>query len=133
MESNVIASGKIIIENRIFNLRGMQVMIDRDLAELYGVETKVLNQAVKRNIERFPPQFRLQLTDNDLSELVTICDQFVPFLFCHGKAEITGKTLFITLYCLFQGFGLYSVKFCQMEIKHDPATSDLKNFVLDDL
>ena len=64
MESNVIASGKIIIENRIFNLRGMQVMIDRDLAELYGVETKVLNQAVKRNIERFPPQFRLQLIDN---------------------------------------------------------------------
>lgn len=76
MESNVIAFGKIIIENRIFNLRGMQVMIDRDLAELYGVETKVLNQAVKRNIERFPPQFRLQLTDNDLSELVTICDRF---------------------------------------------------------
>ena len=76
MESNVIAFGKIIIENRIFNLRGMQVMIDRDLAELYGVETKVLNQAVKRNIERFPPQFRLQLIDNDLSELVTICDRF---------------------------------------------------------
>ncbi len=76
MESNVIAFGKIIIENRIFNLRGMQVMIDRDLSELYGVETKVLNQAVKRNIERFPPQFRLQLTDNDLSELVTICDRF---------------------------------------------------------
>ena len=63
MESNVIASGEIIIENRFFNLRGMQVMIDRDLAELYGVETKVLNQAVKRNIERFPSQFRLQLTD----------------------------------------------------------------------
>ena len=76
MESNVIASGEIIIENRIFNLRGMQVMIDRDLAELYGVETKVLNQAVKRNIERFPSQFRLQLTDIELSELVTICDRF---------------------------------------------------------
>ena len=76
MESNVIESGEIIIENRIFNLRGMQVMIDRDLAELYGVETKVLNQAVKRNIERFPPQFRLQLIDNDLSELVTLCDRF---------------------------------------------------------
>ena len=42
-------------------------MIGRDLAELYGVETKVLNQAVKRNIERFPPQFRLQLTDYHLS------------------------------------------------------------------
>ena len=60
MESNVIESGEIIIENRIFNLRGMQVMIDRDLAELYGVETKVLNQAVKRNIERFP-DFRIRI------------------------------------------------------------------------
>ncbi len=42
------------IEKRIFAIRGMQVMLDRDLAELYGVETKVLNQAVKRNIARFP-------------------------------------------------------------------------------
>ena len=42
------------IENRIFNIRGIQVMIDTDLAEMYGVESKVLNQAVKRNIDRFP-------------------------------------------------------------------------------
>ncbi|MBO7462350.1 MAG: ORF6N domain-containing protein, partial [Bacteroidales bacterium] len=44
----------INIENKIHVIRGQQVMLDRDLAELYGVETKVLNQAVKRNIERFP-------------------------------------------------------------------------------
>ena len=43
-----------VIENLILNIRGKQVMLDRDLARLYGVETKVLNQAVKRNIERFP-------------------------------------------------------------------------------
>lgn len=67
----------IIIENRIFNIRGMQVMIDRDLAELYRVETKVLNQSVKRNIERFPSLFRFQLSDIELAELVTICDRFV--------------------------------------------------------
>ena len=42
---------KVIIENKIFTIRGIQVMIDKDLAELYQVETKVLNQAVKRNIE----------------------------------------------------------------------------------
>jgi hypothetical protein len=51
-------------------------MIDRDLAELYGGETKVLNQAVKRNIERFPDVFRFQLDKNEKTELVTNFDQF---------------------------------------------------------
>lgn len=51
------------IENRIFSIRGIQVMIDRDLAEMYELETKVLNQAVKRNIERFPTRFRFQLKE----------------------------------------------------------------------
>lgn len=45
------------IESKIFNIRGKQVMLDRDLAVLYGVETKALNQAVKRNLERFPEDF----------------------------------------------------------------------------
>ena len=48
------------IENLILNIRGKQVMLDRDLARLYGVETKVLNQAVKRNIVRFPADFMFQ-------------------------------------------------------------------------
>lgn len=64
------------IENRIFTFQGVQVMIDRDLAEIYGVETKALNQAVKRNIERFPAQFRFQLTEHEKNELVTNCDRF---------------------------------------------------------
>ncbi len=64
------------IKNRIFTFRGSQVMIDRDLAELYGVGTKVLNQAVKRNIERFSNDFRFQLFDNEKNELVTNCDRF---------------------------------------------------------
>jgi hypothetical protein len=51
-------------------------MIDRDLAELYQVETKVLNQAVKRNINRFPVVFRFQLSNKELIELVTNCDRF---------------------------------------------------------
>ncbi len=51
-------------------------MIDRDLAELYGVETRVLNQAVKRNMERFPERFRFQLTKEDMNELVANCDRF---------------------------------------------------------
>lgn len=63
------------IENRILIIRNQQVMIDRDLAELYGVETKALNQAVKRNIGRFPIRFRFQLTENETNELVTNCDR----------------------------------------------------------
>ena len=54
----------------------MQVMIDRDLAEMYQVEVKRLNEQVKRNIERFPVLFRFQLTDNERSELVANCDRF---------------------------------------------------------
>jgi hypothetical protein len=64
------------IQNRIFTIRGIQVMVDRDLAELYQVETKVLNQAVKRNIERFPDSFRFQLNAAEKNELVTNCDRF---------------------------------------------------------
>ena len=64
------------IENRIFTMRGVQVMVDRDLAELYQVETKVLNQAVKRNNDRFPTLFRFLLTDAEKDELVTNCDRF---------------------------------------------------------
>ena len=54
-------------------------MIDRDLADLYGVETRVLNQAVKRNMERFPERFRFQLTKEEMAELVTNCDRFNSF------------------------------------------------------
>ena len=64
------------IENRIFTIRGQKVMIDRDLAELYGVKTMVLNQAVKRNIERFPSNFMFKLNNDELQELITICDRF---------------------------------------------------------
>jgi 3-dehydroquinate dehydratase len=51
-------------------------MLDRDLAELYGVEVKRLNEQVKRNLERFPENFRFQLSDNEFNELVAICDRF---------------------------------------------------------
>lgn len=57
------------IQNKIYTVRGIQVMLDEDLAVLYGVETKVFNQAVKRNIERFPEKFRFQLTENEYENL----------------------------------------------------------------
>ena len=64
------------IENRIFTIRGLKVMIDKDLAELYGVKTYRLNEAVKRNITRFPADFMFKLTDNELKELIANCDRF---------------------------------------------------------
>lgn len=57
------------IQSRIYTIRGLQVMLDEDLAILYGVETKAFNQAVKRNIERFPERFRFQLTEKEYENL----------------------------------------------------------------
>ncbi len=57
------------IQKQIYTVRNVQVMLDEDLAVLYGVETKVLNQAVKRNQERFPPEFMFQLTKEDMENL----------------------------------------------------------------
>lgn len=64
------------IENKIFTIRGVQVMIDRDLAELYDVESKRLNEQVKRNSEKFLEKFRFQLTESEKNELVAYCDRF---------------------------------------------------------
>lgn len=57
------------LRTRIHEIRGVQVMLDKDLAELYGVEVKNLNKAVKRNIDRFPPDFMFQLTKEELNTL----------------------------------------------------------------
>lgn len=67
---------KTEIQNCIFTIRSRQVMIDSDLARLYNVETKVLNQAVKRNLKRFPNSFKFKLTNAERNELVTKCDRF---------------------------------------------------------
>ena len=63
-----------VIQSKIYEIRGQKVMLDFDLAEMYQVETRVLNQAVKRNIERFPKDFMFQLT---LEEWDSISSQFV--------------------------------------------------------
>ena len=64
------------IEKRIFLIRNRRVMLDRDLANLYAVSTKALNQAVKRNAKRFPGDFVFKLTKHEEKELVTVCDRF---------------------------------------------------------
>ena len=58
------------IEKKIFVIRDVQVMVDRDIAELYGVETKRLNEQVKRNIERFPEEFMFQLTRDEMDSWI---------------------------------------------------------------
>ena len=87
-----------IIESRIFLIRNQKVMVDRDLAELYEVTTKALNQAVKRNGNRFPSEFMFRLTMRERKELVTNCDRFaslkhstsLPYVFTeHGVAMLS--------------------------------------------
>jgi len=85
------------IANCICFIRGEKVMLDSDLAALYGVSTKRINQAVKRNIERFPSEFMFQLTEIEKQEVVTKCDHlqkikyspYLPFAFTkHGAIMI---------------------------------------------
>lgn len=102
------------IQNRIYEIRGEKVMLDRDLAALYEVETKVFNQAVKRNLKRFPPDFMFQLnkdewervrfqvdalekSDSLRSQFVTLKSgrgqhvKFLPYAFTeHGVAMLSG-------------------------------------------
>jgi len=64
------------IQGMIFTIRGVPVMVDRDLADIYQVENKRLNEQVKRNLSRFPEAFRFQLTDAEKEQLVANCDRF---------------------------------------------------------
>jgi hypothetical protein len=77
-----IISSELILP-RILILRGKRVMLDRDLAGLYEVPTKVLNQAVRRNIKRFPIDFIFQLTKSELQEVVTNCDHLAVLKFSY--------------------------------------------------
>lgn len=91
LKSQIVTSSLSIpaerVERRILLIRGQRVMLDADLAELYGVPTKVLNQAVKRNSDRFPPDFMFRLTRREKDHVVTNCDhlrklKFSPALPC---------------------------------------------------
>jgi hypothetical protein len=64
-DSNLMLPDEVIT-SKIYLIRGEKVMLDRDLAELYGVETKYLKRQVRRNILRFPPDFMFELTENEL-------------------------------------------------------------------
>ncbi|MCK5857330.1 MAG: ORF6N domain-containing protein [Bacteroidales bacterium] len=99
-QENQIALPEGRIVNKIFVIRGEKVMLDRDLAELYGVETKYLKRQVKRNILRFPEDFMFQLTDKEFrnwrSQFVTSKSdkmglRYPPFAFTEtGVAQLSG-------------------------------------------
>lgn len=89
------------IESLIKVIRGQQVMLDKDLAMLYGVEAKVLNQAVKRNVERFPDDFRFQLTKEEClrSQIVTLNEKqgqhlkYMPYAFTEQGVAMLSSVL----------------------------------------
>jgi len=92
-----------LVMNKIYMIRGQKVMLDRDLAELYGVETKVLNQAVKRNSGRFPGDFMFQLTKSEWeflrSQIVTLetgrgkYPKYVPTVFTEQGVAMLSSVL----------------------------------------
>jgi hypothetical protein len=77
------------IQNRIYEIRGERVMLDRDLASLYEIETKVLNQAVRRNIKRFPKDFMFQLTKEEFEDL--------KFQYEASESNDSSRSQFVTL------------------------------------
>ena len=90
-----------IIMNKILVIRGIKVMVDSDLADLYGVSTKRLNEQVKRNILRFPVDFMFQLTEKEKQEVVANCDHlkhlkfspYLPFVFTEHGAVMLASIL----------------------------------------
>jgi hypothetical protein len=74
MKRKLALASSVPLEKRILTIRDEKVILDADLAELYGVTTKALNQAIKRNADRFPLDFAFLLTDSEKSNVVTNCD-----------------------------------------------------------
>lgn len=70
-KAGIIGLNEYIVINKIYVIRGQKVMLDRDLAELYQVETRILNQQVKRNIKRFPDDFMFQLSKEEFENLIS--------------------------------------------------------------
>jgi hypothetical protein len=90
-----------LIMNKILLIRSLKVMIDSDLAELYGVTTKRLNEQVKRNIKRFPEDFMFQLTEQEKDQVVANCDHlkklkfspYLPYVFTEHGAVMLASIL----------------------------------------
>lgn len=84
----------IVIENRIYEIRGTKVMLDFDLASLYGIENRTLKQAVRRNLERFPEDFMLRLLPEEANELIAIgvSQNVIPSTYNIGNTSVFAFT-----------------------------------------
>jgi hypothetical protein len=99
--SNQLVSQTTPIESKILVLRGRRVMLDADIAELFGVTTRHLNQQIKRQRDRFPPDFMFQLTRAEKDEVITKCDHLerlkfsavLPLAFTEHGALMLANTL----------------------------------------
>ena len=95
------------VEEKIYTIRGKQVMLDKDLAQLYGVETKRLNEQVRRNIERFPEDFMFQLTMEEClrSQIATLNTKqghhlkYLPYAFTENGIAMLSSTLLLMSMC----------------------------------
>jgi len=142
------------IENKIYLIRGQKVMLDKDLAKLYGVKTKVFNQAVQRNIERFPEDFMFQLTwdEADLlrSQIVTLDNlkskrgkhaKYLPYAFTEQGVAMLSSILrsrraihvniaimraFVRLKRILSTHKEVSRKLKELEQKYDKHDSDIR-------
>jgi phage regulator Rha-like protein len=122
----------LVIQKRIYEIRGQKVMLDFDLAELYEVETKQLNQQVKRNLSRFPPDFMFQLTTSELrammSQSVTSSESLISSLKKRNKSAMPyaftehGVTMLASV--------LNSEKAIQMNIAIVRAFNALKQYAI---
>ncbi len=146
------------IQTKIYEIRGLKVMLDFDLAELYEVETKVLNQAVKRNIDRFPADFMMQLTREEYnslrSQIVTLetgrgkYAKYLPYAFTEQGVSMLSSVLksvkaiqvniqIIRAFVYMRQFALshkdLSAKLLEIESKYDQQFMDVYdaiNFLL---
>ena len=85
-EMNIIKSN--FVDDKVYVIRGIQVMLDKDLAELYQVPTSALNQAVKRNMKRFPSDFMFELNNFEKNELITKCDNLQSIKFNPSNPKV---------------------------------------------
>ena len=95
IKNNLVVYSSVAIQRKIYTIRGEQVMLDSDLAEFYGIETRTLNQAVKRNIERFPEDFMFQLSDEEFEnwklQMVTTKGKFLISQIVISKEKRGGR------------------------------------------
>jgi len=157
MAGNNLIASVAQIESRIFLIRGQKIMLDADLAELYGVENRALNQAVKRNAERFPEDFMFQLTSEEYeslrSQFVTLKTgrgqhrKYLPYAFTEHGALMLGNVLkseravemslmvvraFVRMRELVAGNKELAQKLAQLERKvgaHDKAIAEIINAI----